>query len=103
MTNQAPALAHYRAIDKYKPQYGDFVVWSGWFTTWTGLVSDFDKNTGEVSVVFANVPFILLTLRDPEMPGATRKIPLSQIQGSTHGVFAVLQHNHDQNVNVWFI
>lgn len=98
-----PALAHYNDIAKYTPAYGDYVVWAGWITTWYGIVVNHDVESGEVSVIFSGLPYILFTLNEDEQEQETRKIKLSRIKSSRHGEWAVQQHDVTRNVNVWYI
>jgi hypothetical protein len=98
-----PPLAQYKDIAEYVPRYGDTLVWSGWFSTWFGVVAEFDENTGELSVIFAGIPFLLFTMKEDEMKKETRKIALEKIQGSSHGTFAVHQHDYTRNISLWFI
>jgi len=81
MTSQAmtlPPLAQYKPLDKYTPEYGDFVIWRKWFITWYGVVTGVDKFSN-LTVIFENSPTLLLTLRESEIPKHTKKIPLSNI------------------------
>lgn len=98
-----PPLAQYKPLNEYEPTYGNFIVWSGWFTTWHGVVTDFDENTGEIVALFAGMPFLLFTLKEHEMPKATKRIALSRVQGSAHGTFAVHHHDLTRNVSIWYI
>ncbi len=107
MTNKnrpdLPPLAQYKDIAEYVPVYGDTIVWSGWVTTWFGVVTDFDAETGELSVIFAGIPFLLFTMKPDEMTKETKLISLAKIQGSSHGTFAAHQHDYTRNVSLWFI
>lgn len=98
-----PPLAHYRGLDEYKPSYGDFVIWTGWFTTWHGVVTNYDEEAREVSIIFSGVPFVLFTLADDEQEKETRKIKLSQIRAAAHGKWAIQQHDYTRNANIWYI
>ncbi len=98
-----PPLAQYRNLADYHPVYGDFIVWSGWFTTWHGVVINYDEETNEIHVIFSGVPYLLFTLTDEEQKKETRKINLSQLKSASHGTYAVQQHDLVRNANVWFI
>lgn len=98
-----PPLAQYKPINEYLPKYGDVIVWSGWFTTWFGVVNDFDANTGELSIIFAGMPFLLFTLKETEQTKAIRKIHIDKIQGAAHGTFAAQQHDYTRNAGIWYI
>jgi len=96
-----PPLAHYRSLSEYSPQYGDFVIWSGWLTTWHGVVANNDGD--DLYVIFSNIPYLLFTLEAHEQERETRKMKLSAIRGAAHGTFAVLQHDHTRNTNIWYL
>lgn len=98
-----PPLAQYKDLAEYTPHYGDTIVWSGWFSSWFGVVNDFDAETGELSVIFAGLPFLLFTMKEHEMKKELRKLALSKIQGAPHGTFAVHQHDYTRNTSLWFI
>lgn len=99
----SPPLAHYRPIDGYVPSYGDFIIWSGWFTTWHGVVSNFDSDANEVTIIFSNVPYILFTYDPDEQIKESRTIKLNEILSSRHGTFAVMKHDYTQNASIWYI
>lgn len=98
-----PALAQYRSIADYIPSHGDYIVWSGWFTTWHGLLADYDRDTDTISIIFAGVPFVLLTLNEAEQEKDTKKIKLNNIKLSSHGKWAIMQLDTSRSTNVWFI
>jgi hypothetical protein len=98
-----PPLAQYKSLADYSPAYSDFVVWSGWITTWHGIVSYYDQDTDELHVIFSNVPFLLFTMSDDEMKKETRKIKLGTIRNSAKGVWAIQQHDYTKNASVWYI
>jgi hypothetical protein len=98
-----PPLVQYRDIVNYTPRYSDYLVWSGWFTTWHGVVTNYDAEKEEVSAIFSGIPFVLFTLNDEEQQSETRIIKLSKICSASHGKWAVLQHDHANNTNIWYI
>lgn len=98
-----PPLAQYKSVAEYIPRYGDMIVWAGWFSTWYGVVSDFDEKTGELVIIFAGLPYLLFTMDEQEQKKETRRVSLDKIQKSPHGVFAVHQHDYTRNVSIWFI
>lgn len=98
-----PPLAQYRQLGEYIPHYGDNIIWSGWFSTWFGVVTDFDETTGELSIIFAGVPFLLFTLTPEEQTKETRKVKLSKIQSARHGTFAVNTHDYTRNASIWYV
>ena len=100
---ELPPLAQYKPISSYVPQYSDFIVWTGWLTTWHGIVTNYDKDTNELYVIFSNIPYLLFTMPDSEQVKETLKIKLDKILSSNPGTYAILQHSHNHNVNIWYI
>jgi hypothetical protein len=98
-----PPLAQYRTLSDYKPSYGDYIIWSGWLTTWHGVVTNYDDEAKELSIIFSGIPFILFTMDQDEQEKEIRKIKLSYIRGSSHGTWAVMQHDYSRNTNIWYI
>lgn len=78
-------------------------MWSGILTTWHGVVTNYDKESQELYVIFSGLPMLLFTMDDKEQQKETKKIPLGQITGSTPGKYAVLQHDFANNANIWYI
>ncbi len=103
MNNEIPPLAQYRRLADYVPAYGDYVVWSGWFTTWHGVVSNFDPKTNELYIIFAGVPLLLFTMGEDEQKKETNKIKLSKIKNASQGSWAIQQHDRTHNAIVWYI
>lgn len=103
MEVELPPLAQYKPRTEYQPQYGDYVVWSKLFTTWHGIVTNFDANTGEVYIVWAGVPFLLFTMKEEEQKKETKKIKLEDIRKAGNGKFAIQRHDQTQNAVVWYI
>ena len=52
---ELPPLAAYKSIKDYMPEYGDYVTWSKWFSTWHGVVSNYDVDTNEVPVSYTHL------------------------------------------------
>lgn len=98
-----PPLAQYRQRSEYIPQYGDYIVWSKWFSTWHGVVTNFDANTQELHVVFAGVPFLLFTMDEEAQKKETQRIKLSEIKNAGNGKFAIQRHDQTQNAIIWYI
>lgn len=97
-------LAQYRSRSQYTPAFGDYFVWSGWFTTWHGLVVNYDAKIDELSVVVSGVPFLLLTMVESDQPKETIRIKLSDVKTAANGKYAILQQDKAAgNTNVWYI
>ena len=98
-----PPLAQYKSRDQYRPIYGDYFVWSRWFTTWHGLVLDYDAVTDTVSIVMAGVPYLLFTMNQTELEKETIKITLSKIKEAPNGKYAIQHHDQTQNAIIWYV
>lgn len=96
-------LAQYKPRIQYKPQFGDYFVWSKLFTTWHGLVVNYDHDTDELSVVVSGVPFLLLMMSEEDQAKEMIKVKLSDVKKAKNGKFAILQHETNQNANVWYV
>jgi len=96
------SLAQYGNLNDYTPEVGDFVVWSGWWTHWLGVVSHFNPATDELSIIFATVPFNLFTMPESERAKETRKIKLSDIKNAFKGAWAIQQYGKT-NSPVWYV
>ena len=98
-----PPLAIYRRVSDYVPAYGDFIVWSGWISSWHGVVSYSDPESNNVSVIFSTLPFLLFTMDNKMQEKETRILPLAFIRNSSNGVFAICQHDYIHNATIWYI
>lgn len=98
-----PPLARFSNLEDYVPAYGDVVIWAGWLTTWIGVVSDFDRDTNTLQIVFNGVPYVLFTLRPEEYVQHMRKISMTDIRGATKGVWAIQKHDTQRNTVVWYV
>lgn len=98
-----PPLAIYRAISDYTPAYGDFIIWSGWFVTWHGVVTNYNIESGQIDAIFSTIPFLLFTMSPSEQVKNSKKINLDKVRNSSNGIFSVCQHNYAHNVAVWYI
>lgn len=97
-----PPLARYRLRDQYTPKIGDYIVWSGWLSTWHGIVTGYAADTDELMCVFAGVPYLLMILDQDEYDKETTKLLLSDIRSAVNGKFAILQQD-SSNAPVWYI
>jgi len=96
---ELPELAAYKPISSYVPKYGDYIVWSGWLSTWHGFITNYDQD-GYVHVIFSGLPMLLVTMDPEEQAKETRKVLLSKIKQSV-GEFAVLSSEKAQQV--WYV
>ena len=98
-----PPLAQYRSRNEYKPNYGDYFVWSRWFSTWHGLIVNYDKTTDELYIIMAGLPFLLFTMPDSDYEKETVRIKLSDIKRAPNGKYAIQHHDQTQNAVIWYI
>ena len=98
-----PPLAFYKAIRSYMPTYGDYFVWSKWFSAWHGVVVNWDMEEGTIDVVFAGLPFLLLTMSEEEQAKETRTIKISELKNAKNGKYAVQQQDKESGQPVWYI
>lgn len=96
-----PPLAQYCSRMDYKPRYGDLIIWSKWFSTWHGFVIGIDKETNTLQIVFAGVPFLLLTMHESEHETETKYIKLRDIQRAPNGKYAI--QTIEGQATVWYI
>ena len=95
-------LALYKNLQEYTPSIGDYVVWARWWSTWHGIVSSYDLKTDNMYIIFAGVPFLLLTMDEREQQKETKTITLSKIKNASQGSFAIQQHDKQRNT-IWYI
>lgn len=100
---ELPPLAFYKSIQSYSPSYGDYFVWSRWFTTWHGVVTHWDIEAGTLSIVFAGMPFLLLTMSEQEQQKETRTLKIMDIKNAKNGKFAIQQQDPETKQPVWYI
>lgn len=89
-------IARFRAISKWSPKIGDFVVHHGWFwNRWYGIISDVRPN--EISIITEGLPVLLFSLTSDQYDGKKKTVGIGVIRRSVGGAYAVLQDG------VWFI
>jgi len=98
-----PPLAQYRSRNEYKPQYGDYFVWSKWFTTWHGLIINYDQTNDDVYIVMSGVPYLLFTMNSTQFEKETISIKLTDIKRAPNGKYAIQHHDQNQNTIIWYI
>lgn len=96
-----PPLANYRDLSEYSPQFGDFVFWAGFFSSWVGVVQAYDPKQDAVTVVFGGLPLLLVTMSPAEQSGNSYVVPLSKIKNSVKGTWAAIRH--EPNSIIWFV
>lgn len=100
---QLPPLAYHRPRALYNPLYGDFIIWSKWFTTWYGVVTNFDVNNKELSVIFEGLPILLFTMSDEDQAEETYTLKLTELKNAKNGKYSVLQRDPQTREYIWYI
>ena len=100
---ELPPLAFYKSVQDYSPSYGDYFIWSKWFSTWHGVVTHWDLESGTLSIVFAGLPFLLLTMDEAEQAKETKILKISDIKNAKNGKFAIQQQDRESGQSVWYI
>ena len=98
---RTPPLAVYKSITDYVPTYADFVIWSGWFRTWYGVVVDYDSEKQQLVVAFENTPRLLFTMHEDEIRDNLVMLSLPDIRKRKRGRWYVQKSSNGQNV--WYI
>lgn len=97
--NPAMGLAIYTHLEKWQPQIGDIILFTGLVTKWVGIVGSYAN--GEVEVIKHGLPCELVTMGPNEQKKNTLKLDVSEIQRSPRGKYAVLGEKDGQQV--WYI
>lgn len=103
MKFESVALMQFKDLAVYIPTISDFVVWSGWFTTWTGVVSGYDQKTDEVLIIFSGMPYGLSVMFEDEYNKNTKKIPLADIKKAWKGSWHFQHHDTKLNAVYWYV
>ncbi len=94
-------LASYKAISEYTPRFADFIIWSGLFRTWHGVVNAYDASEGVLSIIFETTPRMLFTQTEDEMRDNTYLIKLSDIRNRRKGMWYAQQVTNGQVI--WYV
>ena len=98
-----PPLIQYKDLQTYIPAYGDFIIWTGIITTWCGIVTNYDKTSNSLSVIYNGVPFVLFTLSPEEQIKETQTVKLEDLKNAPKGKYAIQQRDHTNNTTIWYI
>lgn len=90
-------------LAQYTPDIGDFIIWSGWFTTWYGVIAAIGSTGRKLHVIFESLPMILFTLTDEEQQQASKEITVDTIIGARAGSMAVMKHDAQHNTTIWYV
>lgn len=97
------SLAQYASLGHYTPQPGDYIIRAKWFTTWHGIVREYNPDSGMVSIIFEGLPSLLVQLAPDEYLKNTYEVGLSSIRKSPQGKWAALQLDPRVQSNVWYV
>ncbi len=97
-----PALVYYRERVDWIPQYGDYVVWSRWFSAWHGIIVDYDGED-EMQIIWGGVPYLLFTMDQEQQQRETKTISLKKILNSKNGEYAIQQFDQKASRCIWYI
>ena len=103
MKIELPQLANFTSLEQYSPQYGDLVIWAGFFSVWFGFVINLNDKQNEINVIFGGLPLFLLTMSETEQARSIYKIHLSKIKTASKGTWAILRHDLKHNAVIWYI
>lgn len=95
---QSPAITSPILI--YQPVFGDYLIWSKWFSTWHGFLVEFDTKD-VVTFVMAGLPSLLVS--QTTVGKSIVKLNLTDIRNSKAGKFAIIRHSPEQNRMVWHV
>lgn len=98
--NDFKPACHTSSILTYTPIYGDYLIWSGWFSTWHGFLIDFKQPSRCVFMV-AGLPLFLVN--QSGIGKSIKTLDLEQIRNSKAGMFAVIRHSNEHQFPTWFV
>jgi len=84
----------------YQPMFGDYLVWSKWFSTWHGFLIEFD-NKDVTTFIMAGLPSLLVSQISSSK--SIVKLNLTNIRNSKGGKFAIIRHSPEQNRMIWYV
>ena len=91
-------------IATYVPEIGDIIIKLGWlFGSKYGIVTAFQPSTRIVSIVFENIPSLLVTLNESEQIMKTTDVDLAVIRTNKLNGWTALKNDIKQGGPVWYI
>jgi hypothetical protein len=88
-----------QSILQYQPVYGDYLIWSKWFSTWHGFL--YEQKDSTLTFMMAGLP-VFLTNKS----GRGQKsimLDLNKIRNSKGGKFAVIRYERDKGLPIWYV
>ncbi len=99
MTNfQAPCVTS--QILLYQPIFGDYLIWSKWFSTWHGFLVDLDTK-GTATFLMAGLPSLLVS--DSNIGKSMVKIDIIDLRNSKGGKFTIMRYSPESNKWIWYV
>lgn len=92
-------LIQYSVLNKWKPQHGDVIIFSGWFTRWVGVVNRVSGT--EVSIITAGTITELCSYGTKDQEDNTMSLDSEKIKRS-RSKYNILQ-NVAKGSNVWYV
>lgn len=89
------------SILMYQPIFGDYIIWSRWFSTWHGFLLEYDVKSEKLSFLMAGTPFLLVS--NSSISKSIVKLDLSKIRNSKSGKYAIIRHVPEQNKVCWYV
>lgn len=96
-----PPLAYHRPRTLYTPTYGDIIIWTKWFTTWYGVVTN--NVDDQINVIFEGLPILLFTMNEAEQGKNTFNLKLSEVRNAKNGKYSILQRDPTTRENIWYV
>lgn len=88
-----------RPIVSWSPRHGDYLIWSGWFSTWYGVLID-HPTSDECVFTVAGLPLLLV---DSSRSKAVCRLSTDEIRSSRSGRFAIIRQSYDTQVPIWYV
>lgn len=95
--NDIPLPYTVESILNYKPMYGDYLIWSRWFSAWHGYLIDMQDK--ELHFIMAGVPILLLS--DNQSAKSIIKININDIRNSKGGKYSIVRPSN--NEMKWYV
>jgi hypothetical protein len=98
--NDIKPACHTQSILTYVPLYGDYLVWSKWFSTWHGFLIDY-RQPSDCTFMIAGLPALLV--RTDGIGKSIQKLNLEELRNSRGGRFTIIRHSHEHSLPIWFV
>ena len=97
-------IAKRAPISAYVPEIGDTIIKLGmFFGSQYGIVTGFQPTTRMVSIVFENIPSLLVTLNESEQIMKTVEIDLAVIRTNKLNGWTAIKFDIKNGAPVWYV